>query len=65
MFRETLCPSSGMQGCTLLHMVFSTGVPKTPASTLGAENHMQQCTALHSWRWAQWCPKHVELLVYQ
>jgi len=24
MFRAPLCPSSGMQGCTLLHMVFST-----------------------------------------
>ena len=24
MFREPLCPSSGVQGCTLLHMVFST-----------------------------------------
>jgi len=26
---------------------------------LSAENHIQQCTALHSWRWVQWCPKHV------
>jgi len=24
MFRAPLCPSSGVQGCTLLHMVFST-----------------------------------------
>jgi len=24
MFRAPLCPSSGAQGCTLLHMVFST-----------------------------------------
>jgi len=24
MFRAPLCPSSGLQGCTLLHMVFST-----------------------------------------
>jgi len=24
MFRTPLCPSSGVQGCTLLHMVFST-----------------------------------------
>jgi len=24
MFRAPLCPSSGVQGCTQLHMVFST-----------------------------------------
>jgi len=24
MFWAPLCPSSGVQGCTLLHMVFST-----------------------------------------
>jgi len=24
MFQAPLCPSSGVQGCTLLHMVFST-----------------------------------------
>jgi len=38
-------------------------LPKTPVSTLSAENHMQLYTALRSWRWAQWCPKHVELTV--
>jgi len=36
--------------------------------------HLQECkavhysiwfTTLHSRRWAQWCPKHVELLLYQ
>jgi len=32
MFQAPLYPSSGVQGCTLLHMVFST---------LSAENHMQ------------------------
>jgi len=76
MFRTPLCPSSGVQGCTLLHMVFSTSRktastqctrpasrrPKTPAGTLSAENLMQYCTALHSWRWTQWCPKYFELL---
>ena len=67
MFRAPLCPSSGVQGCMLLHMVFSaysagwagrvhcvealsastqctqpaSRGPKTPASTLSAENHMQ------------------------
>jgi len=29
MFRAPVCPSSGVQGCTLLHMVFSTVKDKT------------------------------------
>jgi len=33
MFRTPLCPSSGVQSCTQLHMVFKS-----------AENHMQLCT---------------------
>ena len=66
MFRAPLCPSTGVQGCTLLYSaVHSVEVVfrkttcalctrpaswrhKTPASTLGVENHMQYCTALHS-----------------
>jgi len=33
----------------------------TTASTITAEHRMQKHTVLFSWRWAKWCPKHVEI----
>jgi len=65
-FSAPLCPSSGLQGCTLMHMVFSTIVPIFRSARLyttahGFQHHcayLQECKVVHYCTWfsAPLCP---------